>query len=395
MTEAHDDLSELIALFPDESNGWTIDWNGVQETAMRDYAHRMAQTRQNPEYHAEGDVWTHTRLVCEALADDPEFRALNPRKRQILFFAALLHDVGKIWRSTLDPSGAIVSPGHARAGASDVRAFLWRELGLCGSGDRIDFRESICALVRAHSTPSFLETEPDWRRRLASLASLAELAPSFSLNMLFTLARADVNGRVSKSKRRALERVQFGAELAREAALYDAPPQFSSARARFLYLNGREIDPTLPVYDETWGEIVMLAGLAGVGKDYWIRQNTPDARVISLDALRAELNARNGEKEGEVVELAIECAKDALRNQTTFVWNATNLTRIYRDRITSLAHNYNASVRVVYLETEWSENLRRNSARAAVVPQHALEKMLLKFEPPTFVEAERVEWREN
>ena len=111
MTEAHDDLSELIALFPDESNGWTIDWNGVQETAMRDYAHRMVQTRQNPEYHAEGDVWTHTRLVCEALADDPEFRALNPRKRQILFFAALLHDVGKIWRSTLDPSGAIVSPG--------------------------------------------------------------------------------------------------------------------------------------------------------------------------------------------------------------------------------------------------------------------------------------------
>ncbi len=395
MTCPHNSLTALTALFPDEANDWSIDWNVVQHSELRDYAQRMAQTPQNPEYHAEGDVWTHTKLVCETLAEDKEFRALTPRKRHILFLAALLHDVGKIWRTTTEPSGALVSPGHARAGASDVRAFLWRSLGLCGAVDRVDCRETICALIRAHSTPSFLEHEHDWRRRLTALASLTELAPSFSLNLLFTLARADVCGRVAPNKRRALERVTFGADLAREVGLYDAPPKFFNARARWLYLNGREIDPALPVYDESWGEVVMLAGLAGVGKDYWISRYFPDALVLSLDDVRAELDARQGEKEGAVVELAYERAKEALRCKRAFVWNATSLSTTYRARLSSLAHRYNATLRIIYLETEWSENLRRNASRTAVVPQYAIEKMILKLEPPTFVEAENVEWRGN
>ncbi len=55
--------------------------------------------------------------------------------------------------------------------------------------------------------------------------------------------------------------------------------------------------------------------------------------------------------------------------------------------------DYHASVRIVYLETEWGEERRRNASRAAVVPEQAILRMLSKLTPPEGFEAHRVEWR--
>ena len=50
-------------------------------------------TPQDPRYHAEGDVWTHTTMVLDELVAMPDYRAASRADRELLFLAALLHDV--------------------------------------------------------------------------------------------------------------------------------------------------------------------------------------------------------------------------------------------------------------------------------------------------------------
>lgn len=50
---------------------------------------------QNPVFHGEGNVWEHTRRVCEALLSFPEWQELKREEKGILYLAALFHDIGK------------------------------------------------------------------------------------------------------------------------------------------------------------------------------------------------------------------------------------------------------------------------------------------------------------
>ena len=45
----------------------------------------LSKTPQNPAHHGEGDVLTHTRMVCRALWEDKDFQTLGVRERALLF----------------------------------------------------------------------------------------------------------------------------------------------------------------------------------------------------------------------------------------------------------------------------------------------------------------------
>jgi poly(A) polymerase len=73
---------------------------------------------QPPEFHPEGDVWTHTRLMLSLL---PEEVSLP------LVLSVLLHDSGKPATRTLDPAeGRIRFNGHDRVGATMAESILTR-----------------------------------------------------------------------------------------------------------------------------------------------------------------------------------------------------------------------------------------------------------------------------
>jgi putative nucleotidyltransferase with HDIG domain len=76
----------------------------------------LAHTPQPPRYHAEGDVAVHTQMAVAACpADgDPD-----------LFWAALLHDVGKAAVTKLD-GDQITAYGHAIVGAGLAEKILQR-----------------------------------------------------------------------------------------------------------------------------------------------------------------------------------------------------------------------------------------------------------------------------
>ena len=87
-----------------------------------------------------------------------------------------------------------------------------------------------------------------------------------------------------------------------------------------------------------------------------------------------------------------------LRARQPFVWNATSLTPELRRKSVELFEAYQASVRIVFLETGWEEGLRRNRERgkedpAKMVPEGRIEAMLERMTPPERFEAQQVEWR--
>ena len=89
----------------------------------------LVGTPQNPKWHPEGDVWTHTALVCnEARLAIEKARETGEPFSEIeqtaLMFAALAHDFGKPLTTRRDAEGVIRSHGHAEQGFKPARAFL-------------------------------------------------------------------------------------------------------------------------------------------------------------------------------------------------------------------------------------------------------------------------------
>ena len=74
------------------------DWNSLEQ--QFGWVRDMNQVPQHTVHHAEGSVAVHTRMVLEALLRQPAYLMLPEQEREILWAAALLHDVEKRSRYT-------------------------------------------------------------------------------------------------------------------------------------------------------------------------------------------------------------------------------------------------------------------------------------------------------
>ena len=381
-------MEDLLQLVSQEVKQ-NIDWQGI-EAALSSFVIPMSRTEQNPEFHAEGDVWTHTKLVCEALVKLDSFRELSVEKQQTVFLAALLHDIGKI-PTTRWEDDKWTSPNHTLVGSKMAREFLW-QLGFCGNPEKQQRRETVCNLIRYHSFPPHAIDDPDGKRKLMAIAANGQNCPMFTIKLLCILCEADALGRECADKAHMVEQIYLCEELARENDCYEAPFLFPAAYTRYGYLSGKDIAPELELYDDTWGEVILMSGLPGTGKDTWIKENCPDIPMISLDEIRKEIKISPTDNQSKVLEIARERARELLRKQQPFVWNATNLSPMVRAKQIKLFAQYHASVRIVYLETDWQEQLRRNGDRPDAVPEEAICHMLKELIPPEGKEAHTVQW---
>ena len=381
---------QLTAMVPGAPS-WDIDWQCVESSALKQYVDEMIRTPQSPRWHAEGDVWTHTRMVCECLVAMPEYRALPVSQRRVLFLAALLHDVGKT-AATRQEGSEWVSPGHASKGALIARELLWNDFGLCGTEELMHMREAIAALVKDHSFPPYALEKEENVQRMVSIAAMSGLVPDFSLRLLYLLSKADALGRECEDKEDFVAQVELFAELAMENGCLDAPVRFASDLTRRAYFQGKDVWPQQELYDETWGEVVMMCGLPGTGKDYWISSNCEGMPVVSLDDIRRKYGISPEGPQGYVASLGKEEAKGYLRKRQPFVWNATCITVDIRRQLINLFESYGASVRIVYLETDMKTQLYRNANREYPVPEVVITNMLRKLSLPEIHEARKVEW---
>lgn len=385
----NENAEKLLRFIP--LQGEKIAWQDFENTLMQPIFLAMAQTKQNPEYHGEIDVLSHTKAVCEALLYEPEYQKGNKREKIVLFLAALFHDIGKI-KCTVLEDGVYRSPNHARIGSIITREILWRDFGFCGSEEKQQIREAVCQLIRYHSFPPYAVSDPDCERKILKIASNGTLAKDFSFSKLCALERADILGRISSDTEETLEKIAYCHMIAEDVGCLDASFPFADTFSERAYFKGKTDWKEQSLFNDSWGEVILLSGLPGTGKDTWIMKNHPELPMVSLDEIRKKLGVLPTENQGRVIVAGHEAAREYLRKKQPFIWNATNITAQMRGIQISLFEQYGASVKTVFLETDRTEQLRRNTERMAKVPLSVIDRMLSKLELPERFESEEVIW---
>lgn len=356
-----------------------IDWNGIQ--THFEWIDSLKGCQQDPIYHAEGDVFIHTKMVCEALISAPKWRELPINERSMLFAAALLHDVAKPAFTKIETDGRISSKGHARQGARMVRQILSQ----FEPAVQFDIRETVVAIVQFGSLPIWLLEKPNPQQSVIKVSQVVRC------DFLALLAEADVRGRHCADKQQLLDKIELFRDFCQENNCLNSPRQFPSAHSRFIYFRKENGNPDYEAFDDTKCEVVLMSGLPGSGKDYWIQENLPDWPVISLDALRKEMNVPPDETPGNVVTAAKQTAREYMNQGRSFVWNATNTTKQMRQQLINFFAGYQARIRIVYLEVPVEEVLRRNRSRTAPVPEAVIRKLADRLDIPDITEAHQVD----
>ena len=371
-------MTDLFSFCP-TSPDWRLPWDEMDREYP--FIRALAGCEQDPNYHAEGDVWIHTRMVCQELIALPGWRALPEPERELVFAAALLHDVAKPECTRRDDDGRISARGHSRRGAILARNLLWRMAA------PFALREQVTALIRYHQSPYFLIDRPDATRLGVEISQTARC------DHLALLAEADVRGRICADQQRLLDNVALFVEQMHDMGCLRAPFPFASDHARVLFFQDARRQPDAPAHEDFRADVVLTSGMPGSGKDHHIRTCLPDWPMVSLDEVRDEMDVSPDESQGAVVNEARGRARELLRQGRSFVWNATNLSRQLRGQALALFLGYQAHVRIVYLEPPAEVLFTQNRQRERRVPEQVMQRLLDRWEVPDATEAHQIEYR--
>jgi poly(A) polymerase len=110
---------ELVKIFlsPNRARGWDLlNASGLMRAVLPE-VEAMKGCEQPPQFHPEGDVFKHTRIMLEMLPAEASLP---------LVLSVLFHDVGKPPTATVDDDGRIRFNGHDRIGAEMTESIMER-----------------------------------------------------------------------------------------------------------------------------------------------------------------------------------------------------------------------------------------------------------------------------
>lgn len=212
---------------------------------------RMRQVPQDPEWHPEGDVFTHTNHSLDALVQSPDWKAADETTRIVLSLAVLAHDFGKVTCTQhveRDGVTRIVSPGHEMESGVHAQAFL------AGIHTPHAIADRVVPLVVNHMA-HFQDPTARTVRRLAR-----RLHPE-TVEHLCVLMTADAAGRPPRPPGPPAG-VNVLRRLAQELQIADAAPQ-PLLRGRHLLALGLGAGPEVG----QWSRLAFEAQLDGAFQD--------------------------------------------------------------------------------------------------------------------------------
>lgn len=139
---------------------------------------------QDPEWHPEGDVWTHTKLVADMATAIIKRDEAPKDSALVIMLSALCHDLGKPATTVKTGEGRITAFGHSEVGIEPTKKFL-KNFAISA-----ELKEKITALVKEHLFP-LINPDPS----PASVRRLAVRLGNATIEELVKLSKADKNGK--------------------------------------------------------------------------------------------------------------------------------------------------------------------------------------------------------
>lgn len=385
----------------------------------------LADTPQEPEWHAEGDVYTHTRMVLDqlyalisspALLQELGLTELSAGWRRVsLVLATVFHDIAKPLTTTereIRGQVRIVAPRHAERG----RDWLSHRLLRLDLPDEVTFQ--VLNLVGAHHDPKILVVRDKPRGEWIRLAHRVDP------RLVYLLELADMRGRRCQDQDEQIELIELFRAGCEEYGVFNGSrredleqswrttfeeqvPEWSQRNKDVALYEGLQALYTGEIYHPEeavargwqWrgrGELLLLCGVSGSGKSSLAarhaRDHSQDQIVISLDEIRKRLtgDAADQSANRKVVSIAKERVREALRDGHTALLDATNIRRELRQQWVQLGRDYKALV-TIHVQLALPHTIsERNASRQRSVPAKVLERQLARFQLPWPDEAHQV-----
>lgn len=116
------------------------DWSSLEKQFS--WVADMQYVEQDKIHHAEGNVAIHTQMVLDELQYVDDYMSFSEQEREMIWTAALMHDIEKRSTSVNEGNGHVSANGHARRGEYTVRNILFRDIST-----PFHIREQIASLV--------------------------------------------------------------------------------------------------------------------------------------------------------------------------------------------------------------------------------------------------------
>jgi predicted kinase len=380
--------------------------------ARIDALSHLAETPQDPTWHAEGDVFTHTEMVLNETYELLEGAAshIKGERRLALVLSAVFHDIAKpMTTRERELNGVVrtVAPRHEQRGRSYLAPLL------VGQGLMYGTLETLLGLVGYHIEPKFLVVRD---RRAGAYRRLCRVADP---ELLYWLELADMRGRRCTDQAEQIEYIEMFRLFAKEYGswqrfgaflplwrstlmheLNDFPPN----TVDLVLANGlRDFEeeniftPEEAIakshgYRDAHPEVVITVGLSGSGKSTWVAKHLKDHQLISLDEIREEIgrNRSDQSQNAKVVDVGRQRLRQHLREKKRVVWDATSLRRDYRSSVANLAFDYGALVTLIVFHRSVEACIEQNSQRTEEVPGSVITQQLKSIQWPELTEAHRV-----
>lgn len=145
----------------------------------------LVEVQQDPQWHPEGDVWTHTLMAVDVAANIVRREELEGDDALVILLGALCHDFGKPTTTRLR-DGHLRSWNHHKEGVAPTRQFLSR----MGFGKSIEGR--VAHLVEDHM---FLSMRKGNRMTDRAIRRLSVRLEPVTIQELVWVMEADLRGR--------------------------------------------------------------------------------------------------------------------------------------------------------------------------------------------------------
>ena len=352
------------------------------------YMDLMRSTEQNPKYHAEGNVLNHTLLVLGEFYELAGQGILSESEKEVLYWAALLHDIGKpsvthwdgfTWRAR----------GHEAAGIPIARNILMQQKDISPFQ-----RQRILDLVKWHHLPLQMGLKQ------APISAYENVAFQTDIRLLSLFALMDLQGRICENASQIQDLLYNFTEIIVPKIL-QTWGSFQEIQTRFhaccpliknqiwSALQAQQNDrifsllSTGRLLSSPRCKCLISVGVPRSGKSRFIQQAYKGFPTYHETGL--------GTMEGKLSQGLKDFLSTHLSYGQTVVVDGCHLDVRMRRKIADFVRRYDTEIQYLYFERSLSEILKLNTHSVLPLDSHLLKEAYAKLLKPHPWEAHGIE----